>query len=106
MADWVKFLQVFAGGGPSNFLSDATMKELLRPDTHDYAGEGIVVERTWAGGHALTHSGSNTMNSATVWIAPEKGMGIVMATNGAKPNTGVVLDRLAGWIVVRYVGTE
>jgi hypothetical protein len=40
-----------------------------------------VVTRDWAGGTALNHAGSNTMNLAETWVAPAKGLVFVAATN-------------------------
>jgi hypothetical protein len=40
-----------------------------------------VVDRTWAGGKALTHAGSNTQNYALVWMAPLKDFAVLVMTN-------------------------
>ena len=112
LADWIRFLQLFIGGGPPGFLSMEVLDDLLRP-SKQAIGENVstaagwfVVERNWAGGRALTHAGSNTMNYALVWLAPARERGIVIATNGARPSTERVFDRLAGWIISRYIASD
>ena len=46
-----------------------------------------VAHRPW-GGRVLTHSGSNTVWYATIWLAPEQGFGVVTACNqGGEPGT-------------------
>jgi CubicO group peptidase (beta-lactamase class C family) len=53
--------------------------------SENYALGWRVLKRTWAGGRALTHAGSNTMWFAVMWIAPEKNLALVAATNAATP---------------------
>ena len=40
-----------------------------------YGGGWLVVDRPWADGLAISHSGSNTMNYCTVWAVPAGGDG-------------------------------
>ena len=51
------------------------------PKGSPYAMGWIVQERKWAGGKVLTHSGSNTMFYTVIWIAPERNIAFVVATN-------------------------
>jgi D-alanyl-D-alanine carboxypeptidase len=114
IADWIRFLDVFIGGGPVGYLSEAILDDLMSPLTKSIRGNGanpdaaagwFVVDRGWAGGIALNHAGSNTMNYALVWLAPAKRRGIAIATNGARPETAQILDGLAAWLVTRYIST-
>ena len=41
----------------------------------------MVAERPWAGGKAITHTGSNTMFHAVVWIAPNRDFAAVAMCN-------------------------
>lgn len=50
------------------------------------------LERDWAGGATLTHQGSNTMNSAVVWVAPLKKMSFVVACNVGCANADKACD--------------
>ena len=45
----------------------------------------IVTERPWAGGNVLMHNGSNTFWFAAVWIAPQKNVAYLAATNQGMP---------------------
>ena len=42
----------------------------------EYAGGWIVVDRSWAGGRALNHNGSNTFWYCTIWLAPARDLGL------------------------------
>ncbi len=68
--------------GESPLLKPETWKRLhTDPFGNQYAFGWLVGTRTWARGGILTHSGSNTNNYAVVWIAPERGVAVVVATN-------------------------
>jgi len=81
--DWAKFVQAHLRGEKNEpgILRPETLKELHTPPYGDYAFGWIVVERAWAGGRALTHGGSNTMNYANVWMAPLKDFALLAMTN-------------------------
>lgn len=65
-------------------LTAASFQKLHRPlEGQDYALGWSVVKRPWARGRTLTHSGSNTMNFAVMWVAPEINFAVVAATNVA-----------------------
>lgn len=68
-------------------------------DTDGYAMGWGVTARPWAGGRALTHSGSNTMWYCTVWIAPKKNFAVLVATNSASPGTTKACDEAVGALV-------
>jgi CubicO group peptidase (beta-lactamase class C family) len=51
------------------------------PPGKDYSVGWINLERKWAGGTALMHNGSNTMNYAVMWLAPDKKFAAVAACN-------------------------
>ena len=80
--DWCKYCQIFCGNGPKGYLSDDSIKKLVTPDLNDkYALGWGAVDRPWAGGRALTHSGSNTMWFSTVWIAPAEKTVYIVSVN-------------------------
>ena len=84
IADWAKFAALHLAGerGHSKLLKPTTLKTLhIPPPSCDYAGGWSVVERSWAGGTALMHNGSNTSWYATIWLAPARNLAILIATN-------------------------
>lgn len=86
LADWGKFLSLHLAGarGEPNALaiSNATMTRLQTPPTGgDYACGWGVGAPSWAGGTALSHSGSNTMWFVTALLAPAKNIALAVVTN-------------------------
>jgi D-alanyl-D-alanine carboxypeptidase len=84
LEDWGKFLSMHVAGdrGEPTLVSPETMKRLhTPPEGGDYAAGWIVVTRPWAGGTALSHTGSNTMWCAMTWLAPAKGLAFAVVTN-------------------------
>jgi CubicO group peptidase (beta-lactamase class C family) len=82
--DWARFVALHLQGarGRSRLLKLATFRVLHTPPPgSEYAGGWFVVDRPWAGGRALMHSGSNTTWYATVWIAPARNFAVLVATN-------------------------
>jgi CubicO group peptidase (beta-lactamase class C family) len=75
------------------------------PGSESYALGWRVLKRTWAGGRALTHAGSNTMWFAVMWIAPEKNLAFVAATNAATPGAEQACDDAVALLLERYMVT-
>jgi hypothetical protein len=67
-----------------------------------YALGWVVLQRDWALGDALSHSGSNTMNFAVIWIAPAQQRGVLLATNVAHTDTPAEIDALAFMLIQRF----
>ena len=87
LADWARFLVAHLDPALAEAklgLSSATLALLHQPvDGAEHAAGWIVTNRAWAGGKgvALTHSGSNTMNYCTCWLAPARRLGVLAACN-------------------------
>ena len=82
--DWAKFTLVFADpkGNERLNISADVWKKLLESEAKDgYAGGWIVTERSWGGGRVYTHAGSNTTWYCVVFVAPEKNLCLLAATN-------------------------
>ncbi len=98
LEDYGKFLTLHlrAARGSASLLTLASFDRLHAPVMADAALGWFAVSRSWSGGVALMHSGSNTMNLVTVWIAPTKDRALVVATNrGDATATGAVDAALA-----------
>lgn len=90
--------------GTEKLLLAETFKKLHTPVAgQDYALGWLVVPRDWAGGLALTHTGSNTMFFAVIWLAPAKDFGVVVATNlgGRRAEQGC--DKTAWTLIQDYL---
>jgi CubicO group peptidase (beta-lactamase class C family) len=82
--DWVKFLvdQLRGGAGRKALLPNSVYDAMQNAPAGGKYGYGwIVCARPWAGGKALTHAGSNTMNFCVAWLAPARDFGIVVCSN-------------------------
>lgn len=93
LPDWAKYASFHIHGERGDLPADAkphlsadSFAKLHTPAGADakpddgYAMGWGVMRRDW-GGRVLTHSGSNTMWFATVWLAPEKDFAVLVATN-------------------------
>ena len=82
ISDWAKFGQLHLGDG-GDYISTESMLKLheVRNASARSALGWFSYKRSWAGGTALTHTGSNLFNFAIVWISPTKKKGVMVATN-------------------------
>lgn len=88
-------------GRNGGLLTSQTFTELRKP-IGEYGGGLIQTDRSWAGGKALTHSGSNTMNFETFWIAPKKGFAVVVATNAMSEKAPEAVDKACALLIRRF----
>jgi CubicO group peptidase (beta-lactamase class C family) len=107
MQDWAKFLidQLRGGAGMKALLPTDIYTAMQTPVAPSKYGYGwIIVSRPWAGGEALTHSGSNTMNFCNCWLAPGKKFGVLVCTNqGVSDTTFKACDEASWAITQRYL---
>ena len=62
-----------------------------------------LCERSWGGGRVLTHDGTNTMNYAIAWVAPEKNFAVLVATNRGGDGAAEGLDKVCGLMIDRFL---
>jgi len=98
LADWAKFVALQMPGS-KKLLARLHLDKLIEPNEGDYAGGWIVVQRPWAKGLALTHSGSNTMWYATVWVAPKLNRAYLVATNSSGENSHSICDNVIATLI-------
>ena len=82
--DWAKFIadQLRGLRGEKALAKASTYEALATPPGETGYGFGwIVLKRDWAGGKALNHAGSNTMNFCVAWVAPERDFAVLVCTN-------------------------
>lgn len=108
--DWGKFIrmQLLGDQGKNTLVKASTMKHLHTPPSPStYMGGWDILKREWAGksGRALTHSGSNNLNFATVWMAPELDLAVLVTTNQAGGTTAAAVDDVVTNLIRLYFTT-
>ncbi len=89
IGDWAKFIATNLPSAKTKLVKPETLEKLHTPvppgvGEPPYAMGWIILDnQPWAGGPALTHSGSNTMWYAVAWLAPKKDFAVVIACNQA-----------------------
>ena len=68
-----------------------------------YYGGWNRAARPWAGGQAITHTGSNTMFFAVVWLAPKRDFGVLAACNQGGDASEQVCDAACAHLIGRHL---
>ncbi len=100
--DWAKYIadQILGERGEKALLQTGTYKKLHTPPFGgDYALGWIIAQRTWGGGTVFTHAGSNTLNYAVVWIAPQRDFAVFVCTNQGGDTAAKACDEAAGALI-------
>ncbi|MCE9636286.1 MAG: beta-lactamase family protein [Planctomycetes bacterium] len=113
LGDWAKFvsLHLRRGRGADARLAGIDFARLQTPPAGtDYAMGWNVTERPWAKGTAkgdcgrvLTHTGSNTMWYAVVWIAPERDFAVLAACNQGGDAAASACDDAASALIAEQM---
>jgi CubicO group peptidase (beta-lactamase class C family) len=105
MADWAKFLedQLRGGEGMKALLPNEIYAAMQTSYGDEYGYGWGVVDRPWAGGKALTHSGSNTMNFCVCWLAPNRNFGVLVVSNQGGAKMVKATDDAASALILRYL---
>lgn len=105
IGDWGKFITAHLRGekGEAGILKPETFKRLHTPPLGgDYGFGWFVADRSWAGGHALNHTGSNNQNYSVVWMAPARDFAVLVMTNQAGGDTFNACDAATGALISHY----
>lgn len=109
ISDWAAFVidQLRGAQGKAALLEPKTYQRLHQPPFGDvYALGWLAVPRNWADGTALTHSGSNTMNYATVWIAPNRDFAALVCINQGGQVAFKASDEAVGALIEAFLNTR
>jgi CubicO group peptidase (beta-lactamase class C family) len=87
-------------GGPLG--ADSFKRLHSAPVGGDYALGWGFTDRKWAGGRVLVHNGSNTMNFAVMWVAPERDFAVVAATNSPGERAEKGCDEAVAMLIRRW----
>ena len=93
ISDWARFLRCYLRNEPCNGLNEQVRLKLVTP-SGNYAGGWVIVERNWAKGAVFTHTGSNTMWYAMVWVAPGLDRAFAVATNSCGERSHAICDQV------------
>ena len=105
LLDWSKFIALHLQGarGARQFLTSESFKTLhTPPNGQSYAYGWIIAPRPWANGAALTHSGSNTLWYATVWMAPARNVAFLVVTNQGGDAAAEACDKTTVSLIEYY----
>lgn len=80
LAEWGRVHISACKGERPSFLSQSACQEMQTPVSEKY-GLGWVILETEEWGHIVSHSGSNTMWHAALYIVPEKDVAVAAASN-------------------------
>jgi CubicO group peptidase (beta-lactamase class C family) len=106
LADLARYVELHLRGekGSDGFLKPETFIKLhTPPDSGDYACGWGCHERSWAGGIALNHNGSNTMWYVVEWLAPVKDFAVIVATNTGAGDTFKGCDDVASAMIDKWL---
>ena len=73
------------------------------PNNANYAHGWIAVPRPWAGGNALTHTGSNLQWFSNVWLAPEREFAVIALCNTGSGSATVATDDVAVRMIQEFL---
>jgi CubicO group peptidase (beta-lactamase class C family) len=106
IGDWAKFVaeHLTQPGATGQLLAGDTYRTLhTAPFDGEYAYGWLTTQRDWGGGDVLTHSGSNTMNFCTVWLAPQRRFAVLVATNDGRPAAPIACDEAASALIQKFL---
>lgn len=107
LGDWGRFVadQLAGHNGTAGVLQPATYAQMHAPPFGgSYAAGWLVTSRPWGGGTVYTHNGSNTMNFATVWMAPARDFAVLIVTNRGGAAAQQATDEAAAALIAMRVG--
>jgi D-alanyl-D-alanine carboxypeptidase len=111
LEDWARFANLHLGHQPTPpLLSPETMAILHtvagspRDDQMGYACGWFRPLRPWAKGRALHHTGGNLLTFASIWLLPERDLGVLVATNEGAPVAGEATDMATASLLTQFLG--
>jgi CubicO group peptidase (beta-lactamase class C family) len=105
LEDMARYTMIHLGHGQGDALlkPESFRKLHTPPEGADYACGWGCYKRSWAGGNALAHSGSNTMWFLVMWLAPEKNFSVIAATNIAGNDAEKGCDEVAAAMIKKWL---
>ena len=106
LGEYAKFIadQLRGAAGGRSLLPGPIYRDLHTPSPGEtYALGWGTHRRDWAGGTALAHTGTNTMNFFTAWLSPGRGFGVVAACNQGGDAASKACDRACGALIAQHL---
>lgn len=104
--DMVRYVQLHlrgARGEPTVLLSTGSFTVLhASAFGNDYALGWLALDRPWAGGRTLHHTGSNTQWYTNIWIAPDANWACIVSINFGGTQSFEKTDRIVGYLTSLY----
>jgi CubicO group peptidase (beta-lactamase class C family) len=111
LEDWAKFANLHLGHQPTPpLLTPETLAILhtvagsLRDDQMGYACGWFRPLRPWAKGRSLHHTGGNLLTFASIWLLPDRDLGVLVATNEGSPVAGEATDMATASLLTQFLG--
>ena len=101
--DWARFIALWFTDQTPAILDRDSLDGLLDTDWDYYAAGWNVAEREWADGITISHNGSNTVWTTTLWIAPDRGVAFLAAANASDLLANDTIGWLLDFIVTRLI---
>ncbi len=89
--------------GKPELVSQETLELLHAPVLENYALGWRVLERGWAKGTVWYHGGSNTLNYASIWIAPALDFAAISVCNSGTDDGFEAANDAVGVPIKRYI---
>lgn len=106
---WAAFVAAHLNGpkGKGGLLEPETFKTLHNPGFGgNYAGGWQITHRQWSDGKVLTHTGSNKINFAVVWMAPKRDFAALVASNQGGGEVAKACDEAAWALIKKFLLNE
>ncbi len=108
--DWARYCQwmlACEAGRPTILRAETekmitTLRIVIANNEGNALGWGVI-NRDWAGGKALTHTGSNGYNYSEVTLAPLRRFGIIVMTNQGSGTISVPTDNIVGRLIMFHL---
>ena len=81
--DWAKFISLWFVRTIPVILDRQSLDQLRTPETGTYAAGWNVVQRSWANGIVIIHSGSNTNWQVFLRVLPNRGLAYLAVANAS-----------------------
>lgn len=103
--DFARYTSLHVGGTRLASLNSKRLDFLHKPvpPSKEYAVGWLSLDRPWAHGKALNHNGSNTMNYAVMWLAPERRFAVVATANIDSPASVKACDEACAMMIGKYL---